>query len=703
MTLAGLLDAALGRLDWNALPFWEMVTHPSASSIINGLIASGAAGIMVLGALVTIWALTRHRLWGTLWRDWLTSLDHKKIGIMYVVLAFVMLARALAEASVMRMQQAAGLGGGFLSPEHFGQLFSTHGTIMIFFMAMPFLTGVINFVMPLQIGARDVAFPLLNSVSLALTAAGAALVMASLLFTPFSIGGWSGYPPFTETGFSPDVGPDYWIWAVTLSSLGTTLAGMNFAVTIYKKRAPGMTMFRMPLFCWTALCVSILMIFAMPPLTLATSMLALDRYLGFHFFTNTGGGDPMLYANMFWLFGHPEVYILILPAFGVYSEVISTLSGKKLYGYTSLALATICIAVLSFTVWVHHFFTMGQSASLNAVFGIATMLIGIPTGVKVYDWMLTLYRGRVRLGVPMIYAAGFLMLFVIGGATGIVLANPSLDYVTHNTLFLVAHFHNMLIPGLLFGMLAAYAFWFPKAFGFRLEEKWGRRAAVSWIAGFILAFFPLYGLGLLGMPRRTVAFFEPAYLPFTLIALVGAGLVLFAFGCLVAQLVVSIRERDDRRVPVGDPWDGRSLEWSIPAPAPEWNFAVLPQVETRDPFTEAKEQGRAYRSPEDYEDIEMPRNSAIGPIVGVAGFACAFGLVWYMWWLAISGALLSLGAMLARGFARDTVRIIPAAEVREAHESWLALVRATPRVTRHEENTPANLGHAIPASQEEQS
>ncbi|WP_282026239.1 cbb3-type cytochrome c oxidase subunit I [Limimaricola cinnabarinus] len=702
MTLSGFLDAALGRLDWNALPFWEMVAHPSASSIINGLIASGAAGVMVLGALVTVWALTRYSLWGVLWRDWLTSLDHKKIGIMYIALAFVMLARALAEASVMRTQQAVGLGGGFLSPEHFSQLFSTHGTIMIFFMAMPFLTGVINFVVPLQIGARDVAFPLLNSVSLALTAAGAALVMASLLLTPFSIGGWSGYPPFTETGYSPDVGPDYWIWAVTLSSLGTTLAGMNFAVTIYKKRAPGMTMFRMPLFCWTALCVSILMIFAMPPLTLATSMLALDRYLDFHFFTNTGGGDPMLYANMFWLFGHPEVYILILPAFGVYSEVISTLSGKKLYGYTSLALATICIAVLSFTVWVHHFFTMGQSASLNAVFGIATMLIGIPTGVKVYDWMLTLYRGRVRLGVPMIYAMGFLMLFVIGGATGIMLANPSLDYVTHNTLFLVAHFHNMLIPGTLFGMLAAYAFWFPKAFGFRLEEKWGRRAAVSWIAGFILAFFPLYGLGLLGMPRRTVAFFEPAYLPFTLVALAGAGLVLFAFGCLVAQLVVSIRERERRRVPAGDPWDGRSLEWSIPAPAPEWNFAVLPKVETRDPFTEAKEQGRAYLSPEDYEDIEMPRNSAVGPIVGVAGFACAFGLVWYMWWLATLGALLGLGAMLARGFVRDTVRVIPAAEVRKAHESWLAMVHATPRIPRHEENTPANLGHAIPASQEEQ-
>ncbi len=267
-------------------------------------------------------------------------------------------------------------------------------------------------------------------------------------------------------------------------------------------------------------------------------------------------------SRLFWLFGHPEVYILILPAFGVYSEVLSTFSGKTLYGYTSLVLAMMCIAVLSYTVWVHHFFTMGQSPQLNAVFGIATMLIGIPPGVKVYDWMLTMFRGKVRLTVPMIYAIGFIMLFVIGGMTGIVPANPSVDYQVHNTLFLVAHFHNMLIPGMLFGMLAAYSMWFPKPFGFRLHETWGRRAAFCWIGGFVLAFFPIYGLGLLGMPRRTLAFFERAYIPFTLVAMLGAVLVLAAFACLADQLVVSIRRRSENGVFVGDPWDGRTLEWA---------------------------------------------------------------------------------------------------------------------------------------------
>jgi cytochrome o ubiquinol oxidase subunit 1 len=468
-----LWDPILGRLGWDALPFWAMLQDPSTENVVNGVIASGAASMVVVGALVVAALLTFFGLWRALWFDWLTSLDHKKIGIMYVVLSLVMLTRALIEAVLMRTQQAFGFGGGFLLPEHFGQLFSTHGTIMIFFMAMPFIAGLINYVVPLQIGARDVSFPTLNSISLGLTAAGASIVMVSLVVGEFSTGGWSGYPPYTGATYSPGVGPDYWIWAVSLSSLGTTMTGINIAVTIYKERAPGMTFMRMPLFCWTSLCIAILMIFAMPPLTVATAMLALDRYLDFHFFTDDLGGNMMNYANLFWLFGHPEVYILILPAFGIYSEVFSTFSGKKLYGYTSLVTATMCIAVLSFTVWVHHFFTMGQSADVNAVFGMATMTIGIPTGVKVYDWLLTMFRGRVRFGVPMIYALGFVMLFVIGGLTGIVLANPSIDYQVHNTLFLVAHFHNMVIPGVLFGVLAGYTLWFPKVFGFRLNDRWG--------------------------------------------------------------------------------------------------------------------------------------------------------------------------------------------------------------------------------------
>jgi cytochrome o ubiquinol oxidase subunit I len=699
MIPAAILGHPLGRLRPDSLPFWRMLQHPTGSNLINGSIATLAAGIVVVGAAATCLLITRHRKWRVLWSDWLTSTDHKKIGIMYVVLAFVMLARALIEAALMRAQQAFGLGGGFLSPGHFAQLFSTHGTIMIFFMAMPFLIGVINFVMPLQIGARDVSFPVLNSISLGLTAAGAALVMISLCIGRFSTGGWFGYPPYTEANFTPGVGPDYWIWALTLSSLGSTFTGINFAVTIYKERAPGMTPMRMPLFTWTALCASILMIFAMPPLTVATAQLALDRYLGFHYFTNALGGNQMHFANLFWLFGHPEVYILILPAFGVYSEVISTFSGKVLFGYSSLVLATMAIAVLSFSVWVHHFFTMGQNANINAVFGIASMLIGIPTGVKVYDWMWTMFRGRIRFRVPMVYALAFILLFVIGGITGIMLANPTIDYQVHNTVFLVAHFHNMLVPGVLFGMLAAYHFWFPKAFGFRLDERWGMVSAVCWIVGFMLAFFPLYALGLMGMPRRTVAYGQPAYVPLEMVAFVGALFVMCALAALVIQLWVSIRHRDESRVPVGDPWDGRSLEWSVSAPPPEYNFPVVPVVNDRDAFTAAKEFGRGYQRPDAFADIELPRNSAMGPVLGAVGFAIAFGLVWHIWWLVILSTAAALAVMIASGFARDTTKTVTADQVRREHGRWLDAVRATTPVSRDNELDPANRGLAAQAIQ----
>ena len=513
-----------GRLGLDSLPFVQAFRHPGVSE----LIAAGAASAVVLGAMIAVVLLTRYRAWRPLWSDWLTSVDHKRIGIMYIVLSFVMLARGVVEGVLMRMQQADGLGGGFLAPDHFAELFSTHGTIMIFFVAMPFIAGFINYVMPLQIGARDVKFPVLNQISLALTAAGAALVMISLVAGRFSFGGWSAYPPYTEATFQPGPGPDYWIWSVTFAGIGSTLTGINFAVTIYKERAPGMNYFRMPLFTWTAFCTAIIMIFAMPPLTVATLMLALDRYLGFHFFTNDLGGNMMNYANLFWLFGHPEVYLLILPAFGIYSEVIATFSGKRLFGYMSLVIATMAISVLSFTVWLHHFFTMGQGANVNVAFGIATMFIAVPTGVKVYDWMLTMYRGRIRMTVPMIYASGFLVLFVIGGLTGVILANPTIDYQVHNTLFLVAHFHNVLVPGVLFAMLAGWHYWFPKMFGFRLDETWGRISALLWIPGFALTFFPLYVLGLMGMPRRSVSFDNPAMEPYMIVAAAGAAIILCA-------------------------------------------------------------------------------------------------------------------------------------------------------------------------------
>lgn len=499
------------------------------------------------------------------------------------------------------------------------------------------------------------------------------------------------------------MGPDYWIWALTLASLASTLSGINFAVTIYKKRAPGMKLMVMPLFTWTALCTSIIMIFAMPPLTVAMAQLALDRYLGFHFFTNELGGNMMNFANLFWLFGHPEVYILVLPSFGVYSELISTFSGKALFGYRSMVWATMAIATLSFAVWVHHFFTMGQSANINAAFGIASMLIGIPTGVKIYDWMWTIFRGRVRFTVPMIYSIGFIYLFVVGGISGILLASPTIDYQVHNTVFLVAHFHNVAIPGALFGLLAGYHFWFPKAFGFRLNERLGKVSALCWIFGFMLAFFPLYALGLMGLPRRSVAYTEPSYVPLEIAAFFGALLLTVALVTLVVQLWVSIKQRDKNRVFAGDPWDGRSLEWSVSAPPPEYNFAVLPVVAGRDAFTLAKENGKAYQLADSYADIEMPRNSAVGPVLGGIGFALAFGLVWHIWWMVILFFVAAVVTMIVHGFARDTTRIVPAQQVQQEHRRWLDAIAAATGTSRADERKSANQGlaeqtlHGVPA------
>jgi cytochrome o ubiquinol oxidase subunit 1 len=698
MNIAAIFDHPLGRIEWSSLPFWQMFQHPTEGNIINGCIATGAASLVVIGAIVLAVLLTKYRLWRPLWSDWMTSTDHKKIGIMYIVIALVMLARALIEAVLMRGQQGFGLHGGFLSPEHFAQLFSTHGTIMIFFMAMPFLTGVINYVMPMQIGARDVSFPVLNSISLGLTAAGAALVMVSLVFGKFSTGGWFGYPPYTELNFNPGVGPDYWIWALSLAGLGSTLTGINVAVTIYKERAPGMKLMRMPLFTWTALCTAIIMIFAMPPLTVATAQLALDRYLGFHYFTNELGGNMMNFTNLFWLFGHPEVYILILPAFGVYSETVSTFSGKALFGYRSLVMATMAIAILSFTVWLHHFFTMGQNANINAAFGIASMLIGIPTGVKIYDWMWTMFRGRVRFTVPMVYALGFILLFVLGGMSGILLANPTIDYQVHNTVFLVAHFHNVAVPGVLFGMLSAYHFWFPKAFGFRLNERWGMISALCWIFGFMGAFFPLYALGIMGLPRRTVAYTEARYVPLEWIAFLGALLIFAALLALLWQLWVSIKHREENRVFVGDPWAGRTLEWANSAPPPEYNFAVIPVVEGCDAFTTMKENGRAYLQPDTYVDIELPKNSVMGPAIAAIGFALAFGLVWHIWWLVVLAFLAAIASMIIRGFARDTTRIVSAQEVRREHQRWIDAVTTATAICRADECKSVNVGLALQAT-----
>ncbi|TYC56368.1 cytochrome o ubiquinol oxidase subunit I [Rhodobacterales bacterium] len=641
----------LGRLSMDALPFYSWV-------------AMGGAGVTVAGGILVFCVITYLRAWKVLWFDWLTSVDHKRIGIMYVVLALVMLVRGFVDALMMRAQQAVSLNNdGYLPPEHFEQIFSSHGTIMIFFVAMPFLTGLINIVVPQQIGARDVAFPFLNSVSLWSTASGAALVLISLVIGKFSKAGWTGYPPYSGIEFSPGVGVDYWIWALAISGIGSTLTGINFIVTIIKNRCPGMTFMRMPLFTWTTLCVAILMTFAFPALTVVAAQLALDRILGFHFFTNGDGGNMMMYANLLWIWGHPEVYILILPAFGIFSEVVATFSRKRLFGYTSLVYATACIAILSFTVWLHHFFTMGSSSNVNAVFGIATMIIAVPTGVKVFDWVFTMYRGRIEFHPSMVFTIGFMVTFVIGGVTGVLLALPPADYLMHNSTFLVAHFHNMLIPGALFGYFAGMNYWFPKAFGFKLDAKWGIRSFWFWLIGFYLAFMPLYVLGFMGMSRRMEHYADPTWQPYLIIAGLGALFVLCGIACIAIQLYVSVKTWGSARDVTGDAWNGRTLEWATASPPAPYNFAVLPHVREIDAFFDMKIRGVAYLPAAEYEDIVMPKNTVLGPVMGAALFVFGFAMIWQIWWLAALCLVINLVAVGVRACDDNSDLVIPAAEV----------------------------------------
>ncbi|EHJ47575.1 cytochrome o ubiquinol oxidase, subunit I [Solidesulfovibrio carbinoliphilus subsp. oakridgensis] len=657
-----------GKLSLSAIPYHDPIVM---GAVVGSILA--ALGVLAL--------ITYFKKWPSLWQEWLTSSDHKKIGIMYIILALIMLLRGFSDAIMMRGQQAMALGAsqGFLPPDHFNQVFSAHGTIMILFMAMPFLSGLMNLIVPQQIGARDVAFPFLNAVSLWLAVAGALLVMVSLGVGEFSKAGWSGYTPLTELAYSPDTGVDYWLWSLQISGLGTLLTGVNFLVTILKMRAPGMTLMRMPLFTWNLLLTNVLIVFSFPILTVALALLALDRYCGMHFFTNELGGNSMMYVNLFWTWGHPEVYIVVLPAFGIYSEVVATFSSKKLFGYTSLVWATAAIMLLSFSVWVHHFFTMGAGANVNIFFGISTMIIGIPTGVKVFNWLFTMYRGRVRLTTPMLWTIGFLTTFVLGGLTGVLLSVPPANYVIHNSLFLIAHFHNTLIPGTLFGFFAGYSYWFPKAVGFRLNETWGKRSFWFWLTGFYLAFMPLYILGFMGMPRRMQHYDNPDWQPLLIVAAFGTALILAGIACTLVQLYVSFRDRHANRDLTGDPWDGRTLEWATSSPPAVYNFATIPVVEDRDAFWDMKERGLAYQRPDRYEDIVMPKNTGHGFVIGVLAFVFGFAMIWHIWWLALASFLALAATLIAKSFDDDAYAIIPAAEVERIETLRL---RAMPQPAR---------------------
>ena len=641
-----------GKLTLSAIPF-------------NIPIVMGAVAFMALGAIAVLALITYLGKWKWLWTEWLTSVDHKKIGVMYLILATIMLLRGFADAIMMRAQQALAYGSnlGYLPPEHFDQVFSAHGTIMIFFMAMPFIIGLMNCILPLQIGARDVAFPLLNNLSFWLTAAGAVLLNVSLAIGNFSRTGWLAYPPLSELHYSPGVGVDYYIWALQISGIGTTLSGVNFITTILKMRAPGMTLMRMPVFTWASLCANILIVAAFPVLTVTLALLTMDRYLGMHFFTNSLGGDPMMYLNLIWIWGHPEVYILMLPLFGVYSEIVPTFSGKPLFGYASMVYATMAIALLSMLVWLHHFFTMGSGADVNAFFGITTMIIAVPTGVKIFNWIFTMYRGRVRFETPMLWTIGFLITFTIGGMSGVLLAEPPADFVLHNSLFLVAHFHNVIIGGVVFGVFAALAYWFPKIFGFRLNERIGRWAFWCWFIGFYVAFMPLYALGLMGATRRMDHYDVAAWHPLFIVAAIGSGIIFCGIILQLVQLVVSIRDRELTRDVTGDVWNGRTLEWSLPSPVPAYNFARIPVVRSLDAFWDMKQRGVNLKSAT-FVPIHMPRNSGTGIIMAGFAFLVAFAMVWHIWWLAVAGLAGVLVTLIRHAFNDDRDYHLGADEVR---------------------------------------
>lgn len=687
-------DPIFGRLTLDAIPYSDPIVMPVM--LVSVLLGAAAFGYV-----------TYKNLWGWLWREWLTSVDHKKIGVMYIILGLIMLVRGFADALMMTSHQALAVtqsfeGAGYLPPEHYDQVFTAHGVIMIFFVATPIVIGLINIVVPLQIGARDVAFPFLNSLSFWLAVSGALLVMLSLFIGEFAATGWLAYVPLSGLELSPWVGVDYWIWGLQISGIGTTLTGVNFVVTILKMRAPGMTLMKMPIFTWTALCANGLLVVIFPILTVAIGLLTLDRYVGSHFFTADGGGNQMMWVNLIWAWGHPEVYFLILPALGMLAEVTSTFSRKRLFGYGSMVWATLAIMLLSFVVWLHHFFTMGSGASVNAFFGIMTMIIGIPTGVKLFNYLFTMFRGRVEFSASMWWVIAFLTTFTIGGMTGVMLSIPANDFVLHNSMFLVAHFHNVIVGGAVFGYFAGLTYWFPKAMGYKLDEKLGKLSCALWVIGFYVAWMPKYLAGLKGMTRRLNYVADTSLSPYLYISLIGALIILA--GILVQFYMFYIswarRKQPEYQDLTGDPWGGRTLEWSMSSPPPFYNFAVTPKVSKVDDYHYKKVSGEAFVKPQQYREIHMPHNTWAGIVISAFATAFGFAMIWYIWWLAIVSFVAMIVSFIAYNFQRGKdyyVKVPVIEELEAAHwqhvknDDKQSLKDVTDEDARHD-NIPESLG-----------
>ncbi len=658
------VNPVFGKLRLDSVPWHEPIVMVTMAVAI------------LLGAAV-LGFVTYKKWWGYLWKEWLTSVDHKKIGVMYIIFSLIMFVRGFADAVLMKSHQAlaAGdsFGGGYLPPEHYDQIFTAHGVIMIFFVATPMMVGIMNVVMPLQIGARDVAFPFLNSLSLWLAISGGALAMISLFVGEFANTGWLNYVPLSGREYNPWVGVDYWIWSIQISGIGTTLTAVNLIATVIKMRAPGMSLMKMPVFTWTTFVANILALIIFPIFTVAVSMLTLDRYFDFHFFTNGDGGNQMMWVNLVWAWGHPEVYYLVIPAFGMISEVVATFCRKRLFGYTSLVWATLVIGILSFLVWLHHFFTMGAGASVNSFFGIMTMIISIPTGVKLYNWILTMYKGRVELTAAMWWVIAMLLTFTIGGMTGVMLSIPANDFVLHNSMFLVAHFHNTIIGGAVYAYFAAITYWFPKATGFKLNETLGKASCAFWFFGYWLAWIPMYLTGFNGMTRRLNYLSNPEWEPYAAVAFFGAMVIGVGVVLLVGNIAWSIYKRNDPayKDTTGDPWDARTLEWQTSSPPQFYNFALMPDIKDRDHLWYEKKHGLAYKTPEKYERIHMPKNTWAGIVIG--GFATVFGFafVWHIWWLVWLGFFGIVGSFIKYNFERNKDYYVEVDEVEAIEGKWL--------------------------------
>ncbi|MEK5522952.1 cytochrome aa3 quinol oxidase subunit I [Heyndrickxia sporothermodurans] len=632
-------------------------------AIPNPSIAIYASMVLIgLTLLAILVGLTYLKKWGYLWREWLTTVDHKRIGIMYLISALLMLFRGGVDAIMMRAQLAVP-DNKLLDAQHYNEIFTTHGIVMIIFMAMPFIMALMNFVVPLQIGARDVAFPRLNALSFWLFFMGAMLFNISFVIGGSPDAGWTSYFPLAGNEFSESVGSNYYMIAIQIAGLGTLMTGINFITTILKMRTTGMTLMRMPMFTWASLITNAIIVFAFPVLTVLLLMGTMDRLFATNFFTTTNGGMDMLWANLFWVWGHPEVYILILPAFGIYSEVISTFSRRNLYGYKSMVASMVIISLMSFLVWAHHFFTMGQGALANSIFSITTMAIAVPTGVKIFNWLFTLWKGKIEITTPMLYALLFIPLFTIGGVTGVMLGMSAADYQYHNTMFLVAHFHMVIIPGVVFAMLAGLTYYWPKMFGFMLNERIGKWSA--WIIGVstLVAFMPMFFSGLDGQARRMYTYSaSTGFGPLNMISFIGALGLAAGFILIVYNIYYSTRyaSRD-----IGsDPWNARSLEWATHTPVPDYNFAISPQVKSKEAFWDSKKNGEPLFKGK-YEKIHMPNSSGVPFIMASIFFVWGFTFVFSIWIPLILTTIGIFACMAFRSFEKDHGHYIEVEEITE--------------------------------------